>query len=169
MRSLVCTSGGSSGSGAGCSSASVGCSPSCLSSPFSAGASGVCAFSFGRGVPARLGSSSSPMTNSGSNSEGSGPFPAGAALSPSLALDARFEGDRFRELDLLCAELDLDGVDCWLAFCLACSSAIRASMAPRMRCEIPCQPHCSSVARVESIPGALGTCWRKIMGIMCTV
>jgi hypothetical protein len=158
LRSLVCTSGGSSGSLSGFSSASAGCSPSFLSSSFSVGVSEVCAFSFGRGVPARLGSSSSPMTNSGSNSDGSGPLPAGAALSPSLPLDGRFEGDRFRELDLRGAELDLEGVD-WPAFCRACSSAIRASMAPRMRCEIPCQPHCQVSWAVENVPEALETCW----------
>lgn len=144
LRRRVCTSGGSSGSLSGFSFDSVACSPSFLSSPFSAVDSADCAFSFsfGRGVPARLGcSSSSPMTNSGSNSEGSGPFPAGAALllSPSFAFADRFEGDRFRELDRLGAEPGREGVDCWVAFCLACSSAIRASMAPRMRCAVACQ------------------------------
>jgi hypothetical protein len=78
------------------------------------------------------------MTNSGSNSEGSGPLPVGAALfvSPSFDLAGRFEGERLRELERLGAELDREGVDCGVVCCFACSSAIRASMAPRMRCEI---------------------------------
>jgi hypothetical protein len=106
-------------------------------SPFSAPSSAGCAFSFGRGVPARLGwSSSSPMTNSGSNSEGSGPFPAGATLllSPSFDRAVRFEGERFREFDLRAVELDREGVVGWVDFWRACSSAILASMAPRRRC-----------------------------------
>jgi hypothetical protein len=77
------------------------------------------------------------MTKSGSNSEGSGPFPAGAALllSPSLGLAGRLEGDRLRELERRAVvELDREGVACWVAFWRACSSAILASMAPRMRC-----------------------------------
>jgi hypothetical protein len=76
------------------------------------------------------------MTNSGSNSEGSGPFPAGAALllSASFDLAVLFEGERFRELDRRCVELDRAGVVGWVAFWRACSSAILASMAPRMRC-----------------------------------
>lgn len=80
------------------------------------------------------------MTKSGSNSEGSGPFPAGAALllSPSLDRAVRFEGDRLRELERRAvAELDREGLvcraACWAAFWRACSSAI-ASIAPRMRC-----------------------------------
>jgi hypothetical protein len=88
-------------------------------------------------VPARLGwSSSSPMTNSGSNSEGSGPFPAGAALllSASLDLAVRFEGERLREPERRGVELDREGVVGCVDFWRACSSAILASMAPRMRC-----------------------------------
>jgi hypothetical protein len=75
------------------------------------------------------------MTNSGSNSEGSGPFPVGAALllSPSLDLAVRFDGDRLRELERLGVELDRAGGVCGVVRCFACSSAIRASMAPRMR------------------------------------
>jgi hypothetical protein len=78
------------------------------------------------------------MTNSGSNSEGSGPFPVGAALllSPSLDLDVRLDGDKLRELERLGVELDREGVDCGVVRCFACSSAIRASMAPRMRCGV---------------------------------
>lgn len=95
------------------------------------------AFSFGRGVPVRLGwSSSSPMTNSGSNSEGSGPLPVMAALlepSPSLPLSGRFEGDRLRELDRFGVDPDRDRVAWAEARCFACSSAMRASRAPLMR------------------------------------
>jgi hypothetical protein len=136
LRRRVCTSGGISGALSDLSSASASLSPSFLSLPFSLAPSGVCAFSLGRGVPARLGcSSSSPMTNSGSNSEGSGPFPVGAALllSPSLDLAVRFDGDRLRELERLGVELDRAGGVCGVVRCFACSSAIRASMAPRMR------------------------------------
>lgn len=76
------------------------------------------------------------MTNSGSNSEGSGPFPAGAVLllSASFDLAVRFEGERFRELDRRVVELDCAGVVGVVAFWRACSSAILASMAPRRRC-----------------------------------
>jgi hypothetical protein len=136
LRRRVCTSGGISGALSDLSSASASLSPSFLSLPFSPAPSGVCAFSLGRGVPARLGcSSSSPMTNSGSNSEGSGPFPVGAALllSPSLDLAVRFDGDRLRELERLGVELERAGGVCGVVRCFACSSAIRASMAPRMR------------------------------------
>lgn len=76
------------------------------------------------------------MTNSGSNSEGSGPFPVDAdlpALSLSLDLFGRFEGEIFRELDRLGADPGRDGEDVPEARCLACSSAIRASRAPLMR------------------------------------
>jgi hypothetical protein len=74
------------------------------------------------------------MTNSGSNSEGSGPFPVGVALltSPSFDLPGRFEGDRLREFDRLGAELDGDREEAEARF-FACSSAIRASRAPLMR------------------------------------
>lgn len=149
LRSRSLTSGGISGgcSGFSCASASTCASPSAtcassfLSSPFSVVASAAGAFFLGRGVAARLGcSSSSPMTKSGSNSEGSGPFPAGAALllSPSLDRAVRFEGDRLRELERRAvAEFDREGLvcwaACWAAFWRACSSAI-ASIAPRMRC-----------------------------------
>lgn len=142
LRSRSLASGGISGGCSGFSdfsstSVSAACVSSFLSSPFSAVASAGGAFSLGRGVPARLGwSSSSPMTNSGSNSEGSGPLPDGAALllSPSLDRAVRVDGDRLRELDRRAVELDREGVVGWVAFWRACSSAILASMAPRMRC-----------------------------------
>jgi hypothetical protein len=71
------------------------------------------------------------------NSEGSGPFPAGAPLllSPSFDLVDRFEGERLRELERRAVELDRGGVACGVVRCFACSSAMRASMAPRMRWE----------------------------------
>jgi hypothetical protein len=81
------------------SSAAAACSSSSFSFPLPLPvvASVVSAFSFGRGVLERLGcSSSSPITNSGSNSEGSGPFPVGNALPPfsaSFDLPTLFEGD----------------------------------------------------------------------------
>lgn len=135
LRRRNCTSGGISGVLSGFSSTSTAFSSSALSLPFSEASAG-CTFSFGRGVPARLNfSSSSPITNSGSNSEGSGPFPVGAALalSPSLDRADRFEGERFRELDRRgVVELERGDVDC-CAFCFACSSAMRALMAPPMR------------------------------------
>jgi len=136
LRSRVCTSGGISGALSGFSSTSASSSSSFLSLPFSVAPSVGGAFSFGRGVPARLGfSSSSPTTNSGSNSDGSGPFPVGAGLlSPSFDLADRFDGDRLRELERRGVELDLGDVDCCVARCFACSSAIRALMAPEMRC-----------------------------------
>lgn len=68
--------------------------------------------------------------------EGSGPFPAGAFLLPSssLLLAVLFEGDWVRESDLLDAEPDRAGVVGGLAGrAFACSSAMRASIAPRMR------------------------------------
>lgn len=137
LRKRSWTSGGISGALSGFSSASATASSSFFSLAFSDAPSVGSAFSFGRGVAARLGwSSSSPMTNSGSNSEGSGPLPVGAALllSPSLDRADRFEGERLRELERRAVELDRGGVDdCGLVRCFACSSAIRASMAPRMR------------------------------------
>ena len=142
LRSRVCTSGGISGAFSGFSSASVAFSlSSCFSLPSwgAAVASAAGAFSFGLGVPVRLGCSSpSPTTNSGSNSEGSGPLPVSGdavLLSPSLLLDAdRCDGERFREFDRLGLAPARGGTD-GVVRCFACSSAIRASMAPRMRCE----------------------------------
>lgn len=141
LRSRVCTSGGISGAFSGFSSASAAFSlASCFSLPSSgaAVASAAGAFSFGLGVPVRLGCSSlSPTTNSGSNSEGSGPLPVSDAvlLSPSLLRDAdRCDGERFLEFDRLGLAPARGGTD-GVVRCFACSSAIRASMAPRMRCE----------------------------------
>jgi hypothetical protein len=133
LRRRSCTSGGISGVLSGFSSATASLSSSFFSLPSSLAPSLECAFSFGRGVVARLGwSSSSPITNS----EGSGPFPAGAPLllSPSLDLADRFDGDRLREPERLWAELERGDV-AGVVRCFACSSAIRASIAPRMRCE----------------------------------
>jgi hypothetical protein len=135
LRRRNCTSGGISVAFSGFSLVSASLSSSLFSLAFSVASSVGSAFSFGRGVPARLGwSSSSPMTNSGSNSEGSGPLPVGAALllSPSFDLAVLFEGDRLREPERRVVELDRGGVD-GVVRCFACSSAIRASMAPRMR------------------------------------
>ena len=74
------------------------------------------------------------MTNSGSNSEGSGPFPAGAALaSVSFDFPDRFEGESVRELDRRGTEPERDPGDWVDARCLACSSAILASIAPLKR------------------------------------
>lgn len=68
----------------------------------------------------------------------------GAALvSASLPFDGRTEGDKFRELDRRDAEPDRGGTD-GVVLCLACSSAMRASMAPRMRCKGPGQLDSSS-------------------------
>lgn len=134
FRSRSCISGGISGAWSGFSSSFASFSSS-FSPPSSVAPSAGWVFSFGRGVPVRLGTSlSSPITNSGSNSEGSGPFPVGAALllSPSFDLAVLFDGDRLRELDRLDVELDRKGAE-GVARCFACSSAIRASMAPRMR------------------------------------
>lgn len=69
-------------------------------------------------------------------------MPVGAALvpSPSFGLAGRLEGDRFRELDRRGAGAEREGVAV-AVFCLACSSAIRASMAPLMRCGLGGQLH----------------------------
>lgn len=61
----------------------------------------------GRGVFDLLGSLSSPITKSGSNSEGSGPFPVGESLEP---FGRRFDGEAVRA-PLLEVEADLAG-DC---------------------------------------------------------
>ena len=56
-------------------------------------------------------------------------------LSPSLLRDAdRCDGERFLEFDRLGLAPARGGTD-GVVRCFACSSAIRASMAPRMRCE----------------------------------
>lgn len=138
LRSRVCTSGGIAGALSGFSSVSaVSSLSSCFSLPSSTvvAASVIGAFSFGFGVPVRLGcSSSSPTTNSGSNSEGSGPLPVGGAALPSASLPraVRFEGDRLREFDRRGAAPARGGTE-GVVRCFACSSAMRASMAPRMR------------------------------------
>ena len=97
---------------------------------------GICLFcSAGNGVPTRLGASSSPITNSGSNSAGSGPLPG---VSPSLLPLApvrvdRVAGDSSRGVARLAFEADLVGDACdkrWRA----CSSAILESIAPFRRC-----------------------------------
>ena len=153
FRNRVWTSWGSSGAEGALSSDSAGFVSSSFPLSWSAAASVVSAFSFGRGVPDLLGcSSSSPMTNSGSNSEGSGPFPVGTALlaSPSFGFPGRFEGERLRELDRLGAELDGEREVAEARF-FAVSSAIRASRAPLMRCAAV------SHARVweeEGVPGS---------------
>jgi hypothetical protein len=137
FRSRTCTSGVISGDKLALLSAAAVCPSSSFSFslPLFVILSVFSAFSFGRGVLDRLGcSSSSPMTNSGSNSEGSGPFPVGNALPPfstSFDLPVLLEGDWFRVLFLLAGAPDRDGeAD---ALCLAVSSAIRASSAPLMR------------------------------------
>ena len=138
LRNRCLISGGISGGCSGFSSTLAGtASSSFLPSALPAVALAGDASSFGCGVAAGLGwSSSSPMTNSGSNSDGSGPLPAGAALLESASLDraARVAGERVRELERRAEELDRDGVVGWVAFWRACSSAILASMAPRRRC-----------------------------------
>lgn len=63
----------------------------------------------GRGVPARLESSSPPTTNSGSNSAGSGPFPGGGVPRAELlclGLWGRLLGEMFREPWRRIEELD---------------------------------------------------------------
>jgi hypothetical protein len=153
LRRRNCTSGGISEAFSGFSSVSASLPSSFFSLPFSGASSVGSAFSFGRGVPARLGwSSSSPITNSGSNSEGSGPLPVGAALllSPSFDLAVLLEGDRLREPERRVVELDRGGVD-GVVRCFACSSAIRASMAPRMRCS---SQLASGIWRGCSVPGS---------------
>jgi hypothetical protein len=141
FRRRVWTSCGSSGGGRVFSSefAAFPSSSFPFSLALSATASVVSVFSFGRGVPDLLGwSSSSPITKSGSNSEGSGPFPAGAALlaSPSFDLPGRFEGERLREFDR--RGVELDGEREAEARFFAVSSAMRASScaaaAALMRC-----------------------------------
>lgn len=62
----------------------------------------------GRGVPDLLGTSSLPITSSGSNSEGSGPF---SEESSSFLRAARLFGEPARREDLFAPEFDLDG-DC---------------------------------------------------------
>jgi hypothetical protein len=137
FRSRICTSGGISGGGLAFLSAAAICPSSSFSFslPLPAILSVVSAFSFGRGVLDRLGcSSSSPMTNSGSNSEGSGPFPVGNGWPPfsgSFGFPGLLEGDWFRVLFLLAGAPDRDGEA--EALCLAVSSAICALIAPLMR------------------------------------
>jgi hypothetical protein len=48
----------------------------------------------------------------------------------------RFEGDRFREVERWRAAPARGGTE-GVVRCFACSSAMRASMAPRMRCDVP--------------------------------
>lgn len=135
FRRRVCTSGGTSGAEGAFSSAWAAFAASSFPLSLPEAVSAAPAFSLGRGVPDLLGcSSSSPMTNSGSNSEGSGPFPLGAALPPlSVDFEGRFEGDRFRDVDRLGTEPERER-DPWAeALCFACSSAILASSAPLMR------------------------------------
>lgn len=91
-------------------------------------------FSFSRpGVPALLDPSSSSIVNSGSNSAGSGPLPATplSAVSNNFARACLLEGESVRADDRT-AEFDRDG-DPEVTFCLACSSAMRESIAPFKR------------------------------------
>ena len=98
----------------------------------------ICLFtSTGLGVPDLLGVSSSPITNSGSNSAGSGDFLEG---SPSFLPRApvrswRLEGDSSRVAGRLLPGEGLEGDACnerWRA----CSSAILESIAPLRRYEV---------------------------------
>lgn len=82
-----------------------------------------------------VGESSSSTPNSGSNSEGSGPFRGRSpSFLPRGAEDpaARLPGDRLRDADLVVPVFDLDG-DAWYERWRACSSAILESIAPFRR------------------------------------
>ena len=90
--------------------------------------------SAGLGVPALLGTSSSPTTKSGSKSTGSGPFPAGSPsfLPRAPVREGRLDGDSSRVEECLAPETDLEGEACDKR-CRACSSAILESIAPLRR------------------------------------
>lgn len=97
----------------------------------------------GAGVATRLGtpdSSPSPMTNSGSNSDGSGSFPVGIVAAPSCSFLLRRDGDIFLEPDLGRVDVLVRGdaavepeADETASFCLACSSWMRLSTASLKR------------------------------------
>lgn len=81
----------------------------------------------------RLKGSESSRTNSGSKSEGSGPFPetSPVGLLGTFCRDARLAGDSAREEGFL-GVFD-GGGDVRVERCLACSSAILESIAPLRR------------------------------------
>ena len=87
----------------------------------------------GFGVLDRLNPSASSRTNSGSKSEGSGPFPMGSPLYllGVLCRDARVAGDSAREEGFL--DAFGGGGEVRAKRCLACSSAILESIAPFRR------------------------------------
>lgn len=87
----------------------------------------------GLGVVDRLKGSESSRTNSGSKSEGSGPFSetSPVCLFGTFCRDGRLAGDSAREEGFLGA-LD-GGGDVRVERCLACSSAILESIAPLRR------------------------------------
>lgn len=89
------------------------------------------------GVCALLGVSSLSITNSGSNSFGSGPLceDSRSLLSARFGRDGRTAGDAARDVGRLAVELDLG--ESWAAFCRACSAAMVESMAPLIRCSPP--------------------------------
>lgn len=110
-------------------------SPSCSPSFFSVGSAsstGLSGSGFGVVVPLPAGVSSSPTTNSGSNSAGSGAFPLGNE--PSLLLPDLLGVVLACEPERLTLESARFGDWPATALCLACSSAMRLSIAPFRRC-----------------------------------